>query len=447
MYLALFSIFLFTLIINPFSSGLSPHDSSTLFIDDIDDFIRLGIPGSGEVDDPYIIEGLHFSSSTENLIEIRNIDAFFQIRSNLFEGLGAAITGILIFNSTRGSIINNSLSNLADGIQIIQSHSMLITQNRIDNSSNSGISLVHSNQNTISLNLISNNSIGLHVQGSLNTINNNNFTDNGGYGIELEEVSSENSIVWNNFLANTQQSGSQAFDDGPNNQFFNNYWDDLEITDTDNNGIADSSYKIDGKANNSDDQALVSVNEFDIENLDGQRKTNNKNILQKFQVPIVLLLLLAMLISFLRWLLRRIFRIRLRNLSDTALVALIGSAPAVLSNIIDVSETDPSKFEDIAPEELYIHKFILNPIRLAILTILHGADRLPSYQLREKLRVSWGSYSPHIDALENRGMIDITEEFIDGKPRKVIYLASKGRILYQELQQVFTKLFKTGYIG
>jgi len=53
-------------------------------------------------------------------------------------------------------------------------------------------------------------------------------------------------VTWNDFLDNHPGGHSQARDEGSNNVFAYNYWDDHDTTDRNGDGIADTPYAIDG---------------------------------------------------------------------------------------------------------------------------------------------------------------------------------------------------------
>jgi nitrous oxidase accessory protein NosD len=87
-------------------------------------------------------------------------------------------------------------------------------------------------------------------------LSDNTISYNNKYGIVLDHgqgwSSSNNSVSWNRFLGNNPNGTSQAYDEGLNNTFRYNYWDDWISPDVDDDGIVDVPYSIDGAAGNQD---------------------------------------------------------------------------------------------------------------------------------------------------------------------------------------------------
>jgi parallel beta-helix repeat protein len=116
------------------------------------------------------------------------------------------------------------------GIHLRGSTNSTILENTIDHNSNYGISLENSGWSTVS---------------------GNNVSYNRDYGIYLENT--ENSVVnWNNFIGNNPSGTSQGFDDGKDNAFMYNYWNEWTETDGNQDGVVDQPYPIDGSANSQD---------------------------------------------------------------------------------------------------------------------------------------------------------------------------------------------------
>lgn len=163
---------------------------------------------------------------------------------------------ILLDNTSSTLITNNSLFNNDYGINILNSaNNNKITNNTIHKNQQYGIRLEYTSRNTIVHNNISNNQLHgiLATYGSNdNTIQTNSFTNNNGGEI-------------------------QAFDDGTNNSFRYNYWNDWPIQDTNEDSIIDNPYLIDGNTNNSDPHPLVEFSFEEIENIG--KSPNNSGII------------------------------------------------------------------------------------------------------------------------------------------------------------------------
>jgi parallel beta-helix repeat protein len=214
----------------------------------------------------------------------------FLERSNMtLDGAGFTLqgsqngTGIYMHGMSNNTVINTTISNFTFGFALGDSfHNNIIANNITHNeyaifdfgswfypsnnnitannitANNEGISLSKSSNNTITGNDITAGfdvAILLWSSSNYNNISQNNIANNG-KGMWLSE-STNNGIFPNNFVNNTQQvhvefSGyANLWDDGVKG----NYWSDYNGTDTNHNGIGDTSYVID--ANNTDYYPLM----------------------------------------------------------------------------------------------------------------------------------------------------------------------------------------------
>ncbi len=274
-----------------------------IVIEDNADFAALGFTGDGSLDNPYIIEGLNITSKAQILIHIQDTISYFCIRNNLLNGLRSAGDGISMERVIYGTIDSNIIINCRTGIDIFESNQCIVTHNTIsqngdgivfemtdqntaihntisqntygilvmwsnhttvanNNVSNNhweGISLRASGNNNVSNNFVANNSYGIYLMDTCNTtVAHNIVSKNRLYGIyihleiHLPLTSGDNIIKRNNILGNNPGNGSQASDDGTNNIFTSNYWDDHDNTDLNSDGFADAPYTIEGTVNNQD---------------------------------------------------------------------------------------------------------------------------------------------------------------------------------------------------
>ncbi len=195
------------------------------------------ISGSGTFNDPFIIENITIKNlkNGNNVITIENSLDYFIIRNCKITGSGASIYNaeINIINSTKGIIINNTISsNVGTGISLIKSNNISITENTLFNNSYIGIGLnesqnnyvynniatyngrsiasgfgiilFKSHNNSVSRNTASyNTAIGILLGNSsynnitLNTVNYNYL------GVRLTQSSNFNNIIENNLKENT----------------------------------------------------------------------------------------------------------------------------------------------------------------------------------------------------------------------------------------------------
>ena len=195
--------------------------------------------------------------------------------------------GIHLSNCSHALIESNFILNNYEGIRINGGFNNSIINNRIENSSNNGISVFfNTRQNQISENTITNNWVGVlfHLYSEGNTLSNNIITENRGIGVWLDG-GSNNKIVQNNITDNT----IGVFSTRPinstvhHNNFVNNtfqvdiygndpvigtwdngsegnYWDTYTGTDNNGDGIGDTPYII--NENNQDNYPLMNIVEI-----------------------------------------------------------------------------------------------------------------------------------------------------------------------------------------
>ncbi len=180
--------------------------------------------------------GIYLESSSNNTIINNNINSNKR-------------AGIELYYSSNNTIINNNAnSNTWYGIYLgWDSSSNTITNNNLNNNRYGIYICWDSSSNTITNNNLNNNGDGIHIYwSSSNTITNNNLNLNNWNGIYLFS-SPCNLIYHNNFINNINL---QVYSNIPGNYFNNslgegNYWsdivtDNLNLTDTDGDGIYDS---------------------------------------------------------------------------------------------------------------------------------------------------------------------------------------------------------------
>jgi parallel beta-helix repeat protein len=160
-------------------------------------------------------------------------------------------------------ITNNTFSNHYISLEL--QSGTVVSQNNISGSSEYAIGVGYYGINakavavTIKENIICNNKIGIILEYSEEaSVLNNSIYSNTLYGINISAVSNNNVIKWNDFLANNLDGDSQALDNGTENSFTSNYWYEWTKPDSDENGITDNPYRIDGEAENTDPSPQVS---------------------------------------------------------------------------------------------------------------------------------------------------------------------------------------------
>ena len=99
-----------------------------------------------------------------------------------------------------------------------------------------------------------------------------------------------------------------------------------------------------------------------------------------------------------------------------------------------VDDSYRSKFKEIIPQEILTYRYLMHPIRLTIMKILYSEDRAKAVDIKHILDISWGEYSNHIKSLEQKGYLEIMNEFNDeGNVIQVVYLLEFGRKQYGQL--------------
>ncbi|MFX0037668.1 MAG: nitrous oxide reductase family maturation protein NosD [Candidatus Hermodarchaeota archaeon] len=187
--------------------------------------------GDGTLENPYIIENITIDGqSLGNCIEIRDSDDYFIIRNCTLYNSGSASSahgGINLYGVRNGILIENNCSLNSNGILLENSRNNIVSNNTTYINNNNGILLSHSNYNTIFGNSIANNSYeGIKLsESSYNNLSKNVGVYNGGSGIYLE-YSSFNIISVNNVSNNT--IGLRLYQSNYNNIFDNDVCDNFD---------------------------------------------------------------------------------------------------------------------------------------------------------------------------------------------------------------------------
>jgi tetratricopeptide (TPR) repeat protein/DNA-binding MarR family transcriptional regulator len=105
--------------------------------------------------------------------------------------------------------------------------------------------------------------------------------------------------------------------------------------------------------------------------------------------------------------------------------------------VVEDTEGNLSEIHD----SLFSFKNVLHPIRLAILRKLNAQYRIPFAELGSFLGMTKGRIKHHVEVLEKEQLIESKYEFIDAKPRLVLYLKPEGIQCYQGLQKALGALF------
>ncbi len=224
----------------------------------------------------YIFENDIFKNQWKG-IGIEDFDQVKIVRNKIHENG----EGLEFLMYTRGTLVfdNEIYDNTLNGIFLGDNFLVNITYNRIYQNTLNGIqyefafggSLINWNYifdngfNGLEVFLASNfqiinNSIENHQQNGIFlgedchnlTIQGNNISLSGGYGLILSGSAINNTLVFNNFVDNSLPSSSQSFDSGFLNNFSHNFWSDWTSPNDDGDLFIDFPYAIDGESGNFD---------------------------------------------------------------------------------------------------------------------------------------------------------------------------------------------------
>ena len=194
-----------------------------IYINHDDNFSALyGFSGTGEENDPYLIEGYNISDSTKNLIEIVDTTKYFEVKDCELNGQNGYIYGVLFNNVSHGTILENNITNCMRGIDITSdSLYNTVSGNNITGSSQYAIYSHGSNYTIVESNQIYDNIRGLDLTYSYhNIIYNNKFYDHEQDTVDL--ASSSFNILKENEIFNCTSSGITLHSQANNNSIVNN---------------------------------------------------------------------------------------------------------------------------------------------------------------------------------------------------------------------------------
>ncbi|MEM4735626.1 MAG: NosD domain-containing protein [Candidatus Thorarchaeota archaeon] len=150
------------------------------------DFASQGFPGSGTVNDPYIIQGFNITS-TETCISIRDTTAYFEIRGCLISSNPQSNNpGIKLDNVINGAIHHCIIENHYDGVLLLNSPGITLMRNTASYNTHCGFSLQVSGTATLLSNEARANSLGFSLfQSSFSTLTNNTSDGDDEYGFYI----------------------------------------------------------------------------------------------------------------------------------------------------------------------------------------------------------------------------------------------------------------------
>lgn len=359
--------------------------------------------------------------------------------------------------------INNSVIGSMEGINVSPISNVRVENNRINGAAN-GITGWPSDSLIIN-NIVTNGSSmgdGIRLQGetstwkSVNNVITMNLVQNfPSYGFYAMGNSNNNSVVHNVFLSNNYEriDEVQAFDVGSGNLFDSNYWNDWTNPDQDKDDFVDMPYQIDGLSFSEDPHPHATMGFYltgviqhtELTDINQLEVTDDDNLLSQTLVLNPLILISAFMVVLAIPVIKMIQTVTnngVTKLITGTLTDMIGFAPPFLIGVINSNQDNTEEFHELVPTELISYKFLLNPIKLSIIKMLHTYSSYPAYMVREILQISWGKFSSHVNSLIDKGYIRAQEEFYEGSPTKILRIEFLGTTKYQELREILKKMFE-----
>jgi parallel beta-helix repeat protein len=154
--------------------------------------------------------------------------------------------GVTITYTSDSKVINNTFTDLWQGITIYDCRDMTVLGNYIANNEVGiviqGQSHAYNSRINVTMNQIENNEMGISLMGSDLNIYRNNFINNTQHVYDM---------IWDPL--NFAQAVTYVWDDGGQG----NFWSDNNATDADGDGVADTPYVINKRGNNIDRYPLM----------------------------------------------------------------------------------------------------------------------------------------------------------------------------------------------
>ena len=182
--------------------SLIPHES--IHISNDGNFSDYGFDGTGDIDQPYLIEGLSIITTDSFGIVVANTTKYFTVRNCYVD---ANYQGIYIIDIAEGTalITNNTCTdNIYSGIYIFLSSSINITSNICLNNKY-GIQLDNSPSNKLINNTLTGGDMGIYVSDSETVTSINNTCVNNRFGTYFDK--SNSALIDNNTYSDGGQTG------------------------------------------------------------------------------------------------------------------------------------------------------------------------------------------------------------------------------------------------
>ncbi len=200
-----------------------------IFISSDSDFSSYGFPGTGDENTPYRIEGYSITDANFELIVIENTEAYFIIQNNYLDSISRSLDAIYMRNAKNGIVHANIAVNNRHGIFLDKGcQSINITNNLVEDSSESGIRINSSTNIKVLYNEVNQNTYnGIWANWSkyVDVVNNTVYDDE--LGVWLENTNSS-SIIGNALYGNDNAIWISN-NSNSNKVTFNRIYDPLDL--------------------------------------------------------------------------------------------------------------------------------------------------------------------------------------------------------------------------
>ncbi len=200
-----------------------------IFISSDSDFSSYGFPGTGDANTPYRIEGYSITDANFELIVIENTEAYFIIQNNYLDSISRSLDAIYIRNAKNGVVHANIAVNNRHGIFLDKGcQSINVTNNVVEDSSESGIRINSSANISVLYNEINQNTYnGIWANWSMyvDIVNNTVYDDE--LGVWLENTN--NSSIIGNALYGNDNAIWISNHSNSNEVAFNRIFDPLDL--------------------------------------------------------------------------------------------------------------------------------------------------------------------------------------------------------------------------
>ena len=87
-----------------------------------------------------------------------------------------------------------------------------------------------------------------------------------------------------------------------------------------------------------------------------------------------------------------------------------------------------------------IDRFIHEPARLLIMTLLYVIEAGDMVFLKKETGLSWGNLSVQVSKLDDAGYLEVKKEFIENKPHTLVTMTNEGRKAFDSYQKMIKKI-------